>query len=234
MKVQFQVSWEPLCAQEPQPESHFLWRGARVQSALPPPRWPRGAPHCTWHDWSTFLILEFASTSLKHPSRFACSLLRSVPCSAGPHPAALSATREDSWACFYHLLCLQPSVPQSCHAGVDRDPHYPWGHQDQLSQPRLQRFSNFKRHLSHLWILLKCRFSSGSPRRGQRFCVLLFTCCSLWHWSAQPLHPREAPCSVWLGSVAIAFFVDCCQLAAIYWVDQKVLLSFSITSYEKT
>lgn len=122
---------------------------ARVGSALPPLRWPQGAPRCARHDRSTFRILEFASTSLKCPSRFGFSSSL-PPYSAGLHPAALSATREDCWACFYHLLCLQPSVRQSCHAGVDRDPCYPWGHQPWLSQPGLQLFSNFKRHLSHL------------------------------------------------------------------------------------
>ena len=54
-------------------------RWARVRSALPPPRWPHGAPRCARHDRSTFRILEFASTSLKHLSRFGCSLLQSVP-----------------------------------------------------------------------------------------------------------------------------------------------------------
>ena len=68
-----------LCTRAPAWVTFSLEAGwARVWSALPSPRWPHGAPYCTRHDWSTFLILGFASSSLKHPSRFACSLLKSV------------------------------------------------------------------------------------------------------------------------------------------------------------
>ena len=61
---------------------------ARVGSALPPLRWPQGAPRCARHDRSTFRILEFASTSLKCPSRFGFSLLQSAPIFGWPAPCS--------------------------------------------------------------------------------------------------------------------------------------------------